>query len=120
MGYLRPRSAQIRLDSTGAGTVPMSIDNTNQRWIVDGTSVRTNQPLNSTPVPRCLVYLNQISEQGFIGGTNSGNMDTATGRVILYPDDVLYFVWAGGRVGDTATAILSSGTFTPAGVPLRD
>lgn len=119
MGYLRPRTGQVTLDGTGAGTVELAIDNTNQRWLVDYVTVQTNQAAGATPVPRCLTYQNVVSQQGFIGGTNNGAMDTAQGRIVMYPDDVVKFVWSGGIPGSVATATIS-GTFVPAGVPLRD
>lgn len=120
MPYLQPRSGSVTLDATGAGTVTFSVDNTNQRWIIDWVTVQTNQAPAATPVPRVISYQNQVgAPAGFRGGSNSGNLDSAQGRVILYPDDILYFVWSGGIPGSVATAVIA-GTFDPAGVPLQD
>lgn len=115
MGYLIPRSQSVTLDSSGAGTVSFSIDNTNQRWSVDAVHVETTQALSAIPVPQARTFRNGVAQ----GGTNSGNFDTAAGRVDLYDGDVLAVTWAGGIPGTVATAVIG-GWFDPAGVPLRD
>lgn len=119
MPYLIPRTASVTLDASGAGAVAFNVDNTNQRWIIDTVAVQTSQAANTAPVPQAIAYRNSIDRQGFAGGTMTGNLDTAQGRMILYPDDTLYVAWTGGIPGTIATATVS-GTFDPAGVPLPD
>lgn len=120
MPYLQPRSQNATIDANGNATVSWQIDNTNQRWIVDYVTVQTNQAQNATPIPQCRFYKNLPGQpQAFVGGTNSGQMDTATGRVVLFPDDVLYAVWSGGIPGTVATGVIG-GTFDRAGVPIED
>lgn len=115
MPYLRPRSQSAKLDVNGATVMSWQIDNLNQRWIIDYVSVQTDQPSSATPIPTVRFTLGQV----FVGGSQAGNLDVASGRVILYPDDVLTATWAGGVPGSTATATIA-GTFDPAGLPLQD
>lgn len=119
MLYLQPRAASVKLDATGKGTVTFEIDNTNQRWVIDSAGCTTDQAADVTPIPRFDVYLNGTDNTHWRGGTDNGRRDLATGRVVLYPGDVLYGVWTGGIPGSTATALID-GTFDPAGVPLSD
>lgn len=114
MRYLIPRTQTVKLDSSGAGTATIVIDNSNQRWIIDLATVSTDQA-DAAPVPTCLIYLDET----FMGGSRQGNMDTAQGRVVMYPDSVLSARWSGGIPGSIATVSVS-GTFDPAGLPLDD
>lgn len=119
MPYLQPRSKNVVLDANGNGQVVFAVDNTNQRWIITGGGCLTDQAAGSAPVPRCDAYQGAVTPQGWRGGTDNGVRDQFTGTVVLYPDDTLYFVWAGGVPGSTATAVIT-GTFDRAGVPLSD
>lgn len=118
MPDLIPRPKSVTLDGSGNGTVQFSIDNHNQRWVVNYVHVLTSQAVSATPVPVCQFYKNGTGATQSVGGTYSGNLDTATGRVILFADDVLYAVWSGGIPGSVATAIIS-GTWDPDGAPLE-
>jgi hypothetical protein len=115
--YLIPRDKSVTLDSNGNGNVDFSIDNTNVRWVIDLVSVETNQAANSTPVPTCVFRLNDPVTGKFLGGTQSGALDTGNGRAILFTGDTLYAVWSGGIPGSIATATIS-GTFDPAGAKI--
>ena len=119
MPYLIPRSDSVALDGDGNGQVTFAIDNTNQRWIIDTVSVQTSQAPTATPIPQAMVFLDDTTPQGLQGGTFAGSMDTAAGRCILYPDNMMIVAWTGGVPGTTATATIA-GTFDPAGVPLQD
>lgn len=117
MPYLIPRPESVVLDGTGAGFVAFAIDNSNQRWIVDEVAVQTDQAQTATPVPTCIFRTGDPYTGTFQGGTASGNLDVATGRIILYAGDTLYALWEGGIPGSKATATIG-GTFTPAGAEL--
>lgn len=117
MPYLIPRPKSVVLDGNGNGTVSFSIDNSNQRWIIDEVAVQTSQAQTATPVPVCIFRTGDPVTGTFQGGTASGNLDVATGRIILYAGDTLYATWEGGVAGSTATATIG-GTFTPAGAEL--
>lgn len=120
MPYLIPRTSQpVTLDANGNGQTQFSIDNSNQRWIIDYVSVATDQAPTATPIPRVVLFLDSIDNGHIEGGTSSGNFDFSTGRTILYPDSVLYVVWTGGIQGTRAWASIK-GTFDPAGLPLSD
>lgn len=119
MPFLIPRSHATTLDANGNGQVEFSIDNTNQRWSIDAMSLHNTAALDSTPVPRVDIYQNTISGAGFRGGTDNGIRDVATGRLIMYPDDVIYVTWTGGIPGSEVAATID-GTFDPAGVPIQD
>lgn len=110
MPYLIPRSQSVILDAGGNGTVRFAIDGMAKQWVVGPVTVRTNQAPNATPIPSCGFYLNQIEEGFFEGGTSSGNQDTATGAVVMYPDDILYAVFLGGIPGSMGTVRIK-GTF---------
>lgn len=119
MPYLIPRSLSVTLDGSGNGQVAFTIDNTNQRWIIDQVKVLTSQGPTQLPVPRAQTYRNQVAPQFAEGGTYSGNFDVSTGRTILYTGDTLFVVWTGGVPGSLATAVIA-GTFDPAGTPIQD
>jgi hypothetical protein len=113
--YLKPRPGSAAVAADGSATVTFEIDNTNARWVIDEVTVQTSQAPGSVPVPQARLYLNFPGQQeAFQGGSNSGNMDTAAGRVVLYAGDILYVIWSGGIPGTKATAIIG-GTFDPAG-----
>lgn len=122
--YLIPRTQKVTLDSNGNGTVTFEIDNTNKRWVLDSVHVQVTDangnPLpTSTPVPAVNCYLNSVTPNGFRGGTLSGNLDTATGRAILYEGDTLYVVWTGGAPG-TVGNVTIDGTYDGAGSKIDD
>jgi hypothetical protein len=117
--YLIPRTRSVQLDANGNGTVSFEIDNTNQRWVIDALGCSTSQTLDTTPIPRFDVYVNGTDNIHWRGGTYNGQRDLASGRIVLYPGDILYCTWTGGIPGTEATALLD-GTFDPAGVPIQD
>lgn len=119
MPDLIPRAKNVTLDGSGNGTVTFAIDGHDKRWVITYVHVLTSQALNSSPVPACQFFKNGTAQQQSIGGTFSGNMDTATGRVVMYPDDTLYCVWTGGIPATLATAIIA-GEFIPDGQPIPD
>lgn len=120
MPILIPRtSTQITLDANGNGQTTFAIDNTNARWVLDEIHVFTDQALTATPIPSVKTYKNAVTPQGFQGGTFSGQLGYASGRVVLYPDDVLYVVWTGGIPSTHAWATIG-GTFDRAGAKIQD
>jgi hypothetical protein len=115
--YLAPRSFPVTLDGNGNGNVAISIDNSNVRWIIDNIAVETNQAANTSPIPRCVFRMGDPVSGKFLGGTDSGALDTGSGRAILYAGDVMYAIWSGGVPGSIATATVT-GTFDPAGATI--
>jgi hypothetical protein len=115
--YLIPRPKSVKLDGNGNGTVSFAIDNSNQRWLIDEVAVQTDQAQTAAPVPACIFRTGDPVNGIFQGGTASGNLDVATGRIVLYEGDTLYAVFSGGIPGSTGTVTIG-GTFTPAGAEL--
>jgi hypothetical protein len=115
--FLIPRPKSVTLDGSGNGTVSFSIDNSNTRWLIDEIAVQTNQAQTATPVPSCIFRTGDPVNGIFQGGTASGNLDTATGRILLYEGDILYATFQGGIPGSVGTVTIG-GTFTPAGAEL--
>ncbi len=115
--YLSPRPFKVTLDGNGNGNVAISIDNTNVRWVIDKVSVETNQAANTSPIPRCVFRMGDPVSGTFLGGTESGSLDTGDGRAILFAGDTMYAVWSGGVPGSIATATVT-GTFDPAGATI--
>ena len=86
------QSGQVTLDAGGHGTLTFETDSANQRWVITGIVISTNQPATATVVPQCTLALNttditQLSQGNTRGTSWSGNNDTFDASVDVGPCD---------------------------------
>lgn len=125
-GQLR-KSGQVTLNSNGTGTLTFDPDHANQRWVVTGVVVSTNQAATATVIPQCTIALNttdqtQLSASNNQGTSWSGNNDTFSRAVDVGPCDflsVMFFPPPGSSpaqvaalAGVIATALLTGTKYT--------
>lgn len=75
-----------------------------------GTWVITNEAVSvSTQVlqPIAKLYLGQISDSNFIGGSYSGANDSNADQIVMQQGTGLFCVWTGADVGAVATLTLT-------------
>lgn len=119
------KSGSVMLDANGKGSVSFSSDHANQRWVVTGVNVSTNQAANATVVPYATGALNttdisQMSPGNQLGTSWDGNNDVFAGPPFdVGPADfysVLFYPPPGQSgtplAGVIATAIVTGTKYT--------
>jgi hypothetical protein len=102
-------SGSVTLNGSGNGQVALGPSLPGTAWYPTGASVIVS---SSGSVPTLKLYLGSVGQSNFIGGSYTGNNDTASvSAITLYPGQVIIAVWAGGDSGATATVVLT-GTMT--------
>ena len=97
--------ATTTLDASGRGQVSLAPEGF-RTWTVTVINVRTSQGPTETPVPQCTAYLGAIGEGSIVSQTWMGNRSTATGALVVQPNQPLILVWENGVPGSTATVSL--------------
>lgn len=97
------KGGQVTLNASGTGTVKLGPTQYGQRWKVTNVAVATSTAVN---VPECRIYLGPPAATSMLGGSFSGNQDTASTQVELLPGQYLTAVWTGGDSGAVATLSL--------------
>jgi len=74
------KSGTVTLDANGNGAITFDPDSANQRWVVTGIKVATNQAATATVVPYATVALNSsdittVAPSQVLGTTWDGNND---------------------------------------------
>jgi hypothetical protein len=99
------KSGSVTLSASGAGQVSLGPAAAGTVWYPAAGSCITSADVS---VPVFQVYLNEVTQSNFVGGSQTGNNDTCSiGAGTLYPGQVLIGVWTGGDSGATATFNIS-------------
>jgi hypothetical protein len=99
-------SGSVTLDGSGNGTVQLGPQIAGVSWQPTAAGVLV-APASTSVVSLFKLYLGQAQPQNFIGGSYSGDSNSAGLAVTLYPGQVITGVWTGGNPGATATLTLS-------------
>jgi hypothetical protein len=86
------KSGQVTLTAAGIGVLSFETDSSNQRWVITGIVITTNQAATATVVPQCTLALNttditQLSQANARGTSWAGNNDTFSASVDVGPMD---------------------------------
>lgn len=113
------KSGQVKLDSTGRGTLLFYPDHANQRWEVDSVVVSTNQAATATTVPVASLALNTVdattaSPGNAQGSTWNGNQETFSGTILVGECDFLavLFTPPAGTNGSALSGVIGSAVLT--------
>lgn len=99
-------SASVVLDGSGNGQVQIGPVIAGVSWKVTAEGVLV-QPTSTTVVSQFKLYLGAAQPGNFLGGSYTGDNNSASIPAILYPGQVLTGVWSGGNPGATATLTLT-------------
>lgn len=99
-------SGSVVLDGSGGGSVQLGPQIAGTSWQPTAAGVLV-APVSTTVVSNFKLYNGAAQPQNFIGGTYTGDNNSAGLAVTLYPGQVLTGVWTGGNPGATATLTLS-------------
>ena len=99
-------SASVVLDGSGNGSVQLGPQIAGTSWQPAAAGVLV-APVSSAVVSQFKLYLGQPQPQNFLGGSYTGDNNSAGLSVTLYPGQVITGVWTGGNPGATATLTLS-------------
>jgi hypothetical protein len=106
------KSGQVTLNAAGIGTMTFDPDSANQRWVVTGVVIGTNQAATATVIPQCTIALNttdvsQLSAANGQGTSWSGNNDTFSRAIDVGPCDFLSLMFfpAPGATGAQIAAL---------------
>ena len=106
-------SASVVLDGSGGGQVQLGPVVAGVSWQVTAEGVLV-QPASSTVVSQFKLYLGGPQPGNFLGGTYTGDNNSASIAATLHPGQVLTGVWSGGNPGATATMALTGTQDIPA------
>jgi len=96
-------SGRAVADASGRAQVEMRSALWGEWWRVTNTSVNGN----STVEPQLKVYRGFVSDSSLIGGSLTGNLDSATGNDVIQPNEAILFVWTGATPGAQFTATIT-------------
>lgn len=82
---------QVRLDSSGNGSVTLQPSNAHQTWKVMGVVVQTI-PANPTAVPECRITVGG----SIVDTTYNGNNDSSDSAYDVPPGTSMVVTWTGG------------------------
>lgn len=99
-------SVSVVLDGSGNGQVQLGPVIAGVSWQVTGEGVLV-QPASTTVVSQFKLYLGAAQPGNFLGGSYTGDNNSASIPATLYPGQVLTGVWSGGNPGATATMTLT-------------
>ena len=99
-------SASVVLDGTGAGQVQLGPQIAGTSWQPAAAGVLV-APVSASVVSLFKLYLGTAQPQNFLGGSYTGDNNSAGLAVTLHPGQVITGVWTGGNPGATATLTLS-------------
>jgi len=99
-------SASVVLDGSGNGSVQLGPQIAGTSWQPAAAGVLVS-PVSTSVVSQFKLYLGAAQPQNFIGGSYTGDSNSAGLAVTLYPGQVLTGAWTGGNPGATATLTLS-------------
>jgi len=99
-------SAQVVLNGLGNGQVQVGPQIAGTSWQPVSCGVLV-QPVSLTVVSQFLLYNGNVAPANFIGGSYSGDNNSSSLALTLYPGSVLTGVWTGGNPGATATLTLT-------------
>lgn len=100
-------SAQSQFDVNGNAAVRLGPSVYGQSWEINLTSITSD----STAQTQFYLYRNQVTPNGIIGGSYSGNQDFNDTTIKLQYGDVIIGQWLGGTPNAFA-ALNVSGTLT--------
>lgn len=101
-------SAWVVLDGQGDGVVTLGPELPGTSWNPASCGVKVT-PTSTTTVSEFFLYLGGVSDENFIGGTYTGDINSSavTLPAPLTPGQILTGRWTGGNPGATATLTLS-------------
>lgn len=96
-------SGRATADANGRAQVEMRSAIWGEWWRVTNASVSGNSVLE----PQLKVYRGFVSDTALIGGSLTGNLDSATGNDVIQPNESVIFVWTGATPGAQFTATVT-------------
>jgi hypothetical protein len=88
-------SGRATADANGVATVTLRASRWGEWWRIKGSTVNGNSVLE----PQAKVYRGFVSDSAIIGGSNSANLDTATGDDYIPPNESVICQWTGATPG---------------------
>ena len=92
-------SGRATAAANGLATVELRSPRAHEWWRVTGASVSGNSALE----PTVKVYRGFVSESSVIGGSLTGNLDSATGDDLIQPGEAVICQWTGATPGTLFT-----------------
>jgi hypothetical protein len=102
------KAYRVKIAADGTGQV--------QAYPNGGTWIITNEAVSvSSQVlqPVAKMYLGQVADSNFIGGSYSGANDSNADQILMQPGTGLFCVWTGADVGAFATLTLTGTQYSP-------
>lgn len=96
----------VQLNGSGAGTVRLTPDGSNEKWLPTVASVKVS---TNTAEATCKIYCGQTAtDNNFVDGTFSGSTgdatDRLTGNIVSFTQNrYIFAVWSGGDANAIAT-----------------
>lgn len=88
-------SGRATANASGIATVELRAARAGEWWRIKNTSVTGN----STLEPTVKVYRGFVSESSIIGGSLTGNLDSASGDDYIQPNEGVICQWTGATSG---------------------
>lgn len=98
-------SARVTLNGSGNGSVSLGPLVPGVSWQPVSVAVRVN-PTSNTVVSEFFLYNGIAVDSNFLGGSYTGDNNSAGLAITLWPGQILTGVWTGGNPGATATMTL--------------
>lgn len=92
--------AQVTLDANGNGQVALGPALPGVTWTVTNEATSTTSITNES---NFYLYLNQVGPHNLLAGSFSGNLDSASVPVTVFPGQTLIGLWTGGDASAVAT-----------------
>lgn len=92
-------SGRAIADANGIATVTLRAARAGEWWRVKSSSISGNSVLE----PTVKVYRGFVSESSIIGGSLTGNLDSATGDDFIQPNEAVICQWTGATPGTQFT-----------------
>lgn len=94
---------QVTLDSNGNGQVALGPALPGVTWTVTNEACSTTSITNESVF---FLYLNQVGPHNLLAGSFSGNLDSASIPVTIFPGQTIIGLWTGGDASAVATLSL--------------
>lgn len=88
-------SGRATANASGIATVELRAAKAGEWWRVKSASISGNSALE----PTVKIYRGFVSESSIIGGSLTGNLDSAIGDDFIQPNEAIICQWTGATVG---------------------
>lgn len=92
-------SGRATANAAGIATVELRAAKAGEWWRIKNSSVSGNSALE----PTCKVYRGFVSESSIIGGSLTGNLDSAHGDDYIQPNEAVICQWTGATPDSSFT-----------------